>query len=830
MGTIYQQINQLITTNPGNILYHLVLAFSILGTIQAALNVWRQESFPQNRRMFIGLGLLLVLRLLLSLAAVLSLVGNFDPQILLPNGDRVITALSLIIILWLWVYPEPVRLADATSGLLAVLILIIFLFLQGWWNTNSTDTNFNNTFAATDWEILALVLLGLGMLLLVLRRPNGWGYGLGMLATLTIGHLLQLLFPFPNSNFPGAVRLFEMAGYPLLWTLPHRFNLPKRKAVPVTPEREGREEGFTAQVQATSTLGVGRNKIDPELFRDILLLTDTTTPQTIDQKFTKLMAETFQSDICLLIYPSDDLSQIFIPCAYNLTQQAYLSNRTIDPQKVPLLLSAMKHSRPLRLPASSTSQDTAHITKVLDLEQAGHLLAAFVPSEGEELAQMGILLVSSSPEQRWSRNDQAFLNIVATTMVPILQHIQTMESIHEGFQTTWTFGKSLRTPMEETYPDDRGPKGEIKENQYQASQMQDKEKDELLEKLSESQEQIDKLREENLTLQTRVKNLSTSLNEQIQEPQHLREELKLALTEIAQLRNQFLGMEPLGIEGTVPPVRTKISQTRHVTDQLEDITSGLSDDQIVGFTAIIQDLRQPMSSIVGYTDLLLSETAGILGAVQRKFLERIQVSVQRIEIFLDDLVQIVSQDTVGLTMHPEKVDLEHAIDVAISETQSQFQERGIVLRLDLADEIPQFLADQDALQQILINLLKNAGTASPVNGEIFLRTSVYTADDKQDYVLIQVADQGGGIPADDLPRVFSRFYSADSSVIPGIGESSIALSIVKALVEAHKGRIWVDTELGKGSTLTLLIPLENGSQNQNRPEEEERTHHERNSQ
>lgn len=821
METIYQQIILLITTNPGNILYHLVVAFSILGTTQAALNLWRQETFPQSRRMVIGLVLLLVLRLLLSLAAVLCLIGTLDPHILLPNTERAMMTLSLIIILWLWVYPEPTRLADAASGLLSILTLILFFLFQGWWSTNSLDLTFNNTFAATSWEILALVLLTVGILLLILRKPNGWGYGLGMAITLSIGQFLQLFFPATNSDFPGAARLFEMAAYPLLWTLPHRFNLPKGKAEPTALASVEAENDFPASARAIGPLDEELGIIQPELFRDILMLADTTTTQTIEEKFTKLMAKTMRASICFLIQPADPHGTIQIPCAYDMTQQRYLSSRTLESQKVPLLVTAMKRSRPLRLPASSTSQDKLHITRVLELKHPGHILAAFVPAEEDGPSQIGILLVSSDYKHRWNRDDQAFLNTIAATMAPILQQPQHLESIPQAVEKARQDIESRQTLFKETDIKPGVLQEEIEGSSYQVNPMQEIEKHQLLEKLSESQAIIDKLKMENLTLQTKVKNLSETIKEQAKEPQHLREELKLALTEIAQLRNRFIDVEYPGPEEIDRTGAAAVSQSKAQRSALEDHARGLSVKQISSFTSIIHDLHQPMSSIVGYTDLLLAESAGILGAVQRKFLERIKVSIHRMEIFLEDLLQIVSQDTVSFSLTSEKVNLERAIDAAIAETQGQFQERGIVLRLDLADEIPEFLADQDALQQILIQLLKNAGTASPVNGEIFLRTSTYREDNNEDYVLIQVADQGGGIPTDDLPKIFSRFYRTETDVIPGIGESAVALSIVKTLVEAHNGRIWVDTELGKGSTLTLLIPLKNGKDNLNQTEEED---------
>jgi two-component system, OmpR family, phosphate regulon sensor histidine kinase PhoR len=77
----------------------------------------------------------------------------------------------------------------------------------------------------------------------------------------------------------------------------------------------------------------------------------------------------------------------------------------------------------------------------------------------------------------------------------------------------------------------------------------------------------------------------------------------------------------------------------------------------------------------------------------------------------------------------------------------------------------------------------------------------------QEYVLIQVTDTGGGIPAEDLPRVFTRLYRADNVLIQGVGDTGVGLSIAKTLTEAQKGRIWVETKMGSGSTFSVLLPI-----------------------
>jgi signal transduction histidine kinase len=81
------------------------------------------------------------------------------------------------------------------------------------------------------------------------------------------------------------------------------------------------------------------------------------------------------------------------------------------------------------------------------------------------------------------------------------------------------------------------------------------------------------------------------------------------------------------------------------------------------------------------------------------------------------------------------------------------------------------------------------------------------SEEGREYVLLQVSDTGGGIPAEDLPRVFTRLYRADNVLIQGVGDTGVGLSIAKTLTEAQNGRIWVETEAGKGSTFSVLLPI-----------------------
>lgn len=787
MGNTIQQILTALTTFPGNLIYHITLAFSIAGALQAALSLWRDSEFPQGRRMVIGLGLLLGMRFLLFLSAGLAQQGLSNPHILLPILDRTATIISLVVILWLWVFPEPARLADAASGLIALLTLAIAALSWAWWFGHYTESAFNTTGLDLGWELYAMALLILGLALITIRRPNGWEYGLAMMIVLTLGHILHMIIPQAESDFPGFVRLAQMGAYPILFTLPRRFNIPKKEAPPV--------EGPPAQqpiIQEKPRYG-----IPPENIHMLLTMLEASSGPKLCQAISKSVAEIMLADICLVVLPPGKSGQFFIQCGYDLIREEVLGNLSLDQEKLPLLSSAMSKARTLRLPSSSTSQDLTSIGHVLGLGSTGHLLAGFL-ADPDGIPFLGILLLSPYSDRRWSRNDQNYIEQICHGLAPFMHRAKQWTSTQEELDKTKHNLQSFQAMLEEVQAENESLKAEKNTIAKEViGEEKSAELDTLQEDQKKAQDTISRLQVENRRLGEMVESLIAEADtHELTTSGQLKKELKEALEEIALLKNQLVLIE----QGAVASAGVS-----------EEMSNGaLSDEQVEVFASIAQDLRQPMSSIVGYTDLLLGESVGILGALQRKFLERIRASTDRLEMLLDDLLRITVLDGEQLELNPEAVDLGSAIDKAIADTSAQMRQKNIILRVDLPEKLPHIHADRDALQQILIYLLKNAGAVSPSEGEIFLRADIQDDENSRDYVLIQVADQGGGIPKDDLPRVFSRLYRADNPLIEGVGDTGVGLSIVKTLVESHEGRIWVDTEMGKGSAFNLLLPLHDG--------------------
>jgi signal transduction histidine kinase len=403
----------------------------------------------------------------------------------------------------------------------------------------------------------------------------------------------------------------------------------------------------------------------------------------------------------------------------------------------------------------------------------------------------GVLMLSPYSNRLWSAEDQAFLTNIALSLVPIIQRGQRMTSLEaKGEQTRQALdiaqtriadmerrNNELLKQMETVQADSQEGLAQA-ENLATLTKMQD-----------EAQKAIEKLRKENEELRAaKDENSVKSIGASSANANQMEGELRLMLEEVARLQNQLAEANMRVIEAEKGTTATRSSEQAEVV------------------ASISQELRQPMSSIVGYTDLLLGESVGILGALQRKFVERVKLSTERIGTLIDDLIQVTTLETGLNELKPEQVDLNLIIDNAMSYTSSQVREKNISMHLDLPKNMQPIHADREALQQILIHLLQNAGAASPVEGAVNL--SVRTqADDGREYVLIQVADTGGGISAEDLPRVFTRLYRADNVLIQGVGDTGVGLSIAKTLTEAQKGRIWVDSKTGVGSTFSVLLPI-----------------------
>ncbi len=212
---------------------------------------------------------------------------------------------------------------------------------------------------------------------------------------------------------------------------------------------------------------------------------------------------------------------------------------------------------------------------------------------------------------------------------------------------------------------------------------------------------------------------------------------------------------------------------------------------------IAHDLRTPLSVIQGYTEALdegkLPGNSEIYGSMHKQVLH--------LNRLVEDLRTLSLADAGQLSLYPQDVAPRDILEHSVLVYAPQAEQQQVTLNLDIPDILPRIIVDPDRIVQILGNLISNALRHTPSGGEIRLAARSIRSN-----LVIEVQDTGAGIPKEDLPYVFDRFYKGDKSRSES-GESGLGLAIARSIVEAHKGHISVSSVSGQGTTFTISLPV-----------------------
>lgn len=783
MQNTFREILYLLISPQGNLIFHLTLAFSIIASLQAALITRQKGAFPHANRLIIGLGMLLLGQVILFFSSGLAWQNILEERVLIPPLDRGIMLFSLIWIVWLWNFPAPARLGDMVTGFLNLGVAVLFLFTYSSWSLESSTTFFNDAWIDQVWVLTTVVLTVTGMAILLFSRPAGWGFGLGMLGLILAGAAGHYFLAPTDLDLSPYLRLGQLAAFPLLPTLMHRLSLadaPARSQPAVQPASQP-QIPFPRQQERR------RYSADPRTVQAWLELRDASEPERVLTGMAKAIAHTMLSDLCFIL-SGPAMGHIALQAGYDLIREEAIPGTLLEQKQVPALSNALQRGKPLCLTEENSKQvDFSALAAALGLKEIGSLLV--IPIFFNEKPQGGLLLLSPYSNRQWNTDDQAFLKAGTENIARILNQAQQ----EPGTQTKAEAGEDTLAELEFQRQENRLLLEEISELRAsgpgKAQALPQPDLHALVELQQETQEQLLHLQAENERLQAALRRQEVPAASSVA-PSQLEAELRMTLQEIALLQNQLAeaNARSLTLEREGQPAGQAANEDREV------------------ITSIVQEIRQPMSSILGYTDLLLAESVGILGALQRKFLERIRASTEKMRTILDDLIRVTTMTEGPIELLPEPIEMGSLIDGAIAETTAQLREKNIALLVDLPQDLPKIMADRDAVQQIIVHLLQNAGIVTPPENTITLRTRAQK-DNGEEYLLLQVTDTGGGVSAEDLPRVFTRRYRADKPLIQGLGDTGVGLSIARTLVEAHGGRIWVNSLAGQTTTISVLLPI-----------------------
>lgn len=225
---------------------------------------------------------------------------------------------------------------------------------------------------------------------------------------------------------------------------------------------------------------------------------------------------------------------------------------------------------------------------------------------------------------------------------------------------------------------------------------------------------------------------------------------------------------------------------------------------------VVHDLRSPLNVIQGFLEMMLKKTAGPLTFQQEEFLNTAMDNVKKVLSLVDNFL-IMSQINVGrFSINPQLGDINQLIRKISRQYEVAKKRKNIEFIMELNEDLPLILFDTLRIEQVLHNLLTNAFKYSPENSKIIIKSSLFKEmiDSKQQFfVQVSVQDFGIGIPENEIDKVFEIFEMAHTKTGFQKEGSGLGLAICKEIVEAHKGRIWVESVFKQGSTFFFTLPI-----------------------
>lgn len=259
-------------------------------------------------------------------------------------------------------------------------------------------------------------------------------------------------------------------------------------------------------------------------------------------------------------------------------------------------------------------------------------------------------------------------------------------------------------------------------------------------------------------------------------------------------------------DGAALVVRARPSPLRGMWIVLEDVTELRRLQQIRAefIDNLSHELRTPLATVSLLAETLAREAEG----AGEGFPPRMRERIGKIEEETGHLVQMVAElldlsriESGAAVVHLDDVDLGRLTATSTDRLRLFAERQGVTLRVEVAEAVPPVRGDEARLGQVLINLLHNAVKFSPSGGDVVVRVAA-----SADEVITSVEDHGSGIPRASLDRIFERFYKVDRARVRG-GGTGLGLAIARHVIGQHGGRIWVESEEGRGSTFAFALPV-----------------------
>ncbi|MCP4428169.1 MAG: hypothetical protein GY803_27085 [Chloroflexi bacterium] len=802
--SLLQQAIQLLSETPGNVIYFLITLFALQAVFAIAYGQWRRDRADHlAARMAWAAGAIFLTRLGLALVGAVWQTEPLTAVPALAPLEQAAHTITAVFIVWAFV-PHSTRYPRLGYVLLALSLAAIGVmtlsFVQTWQGTAVAGEAYNGSRQATVWGIIQLAVLGLGLIYLLSRRHLRFSLRAIIISLMALAHIAHFAdypeFIATQTNIAYWIRLGHLIAFPLWAAWAYRYA--------IGPLLAARQAQKPVAVHVAQSLDMAANVIcslDP----------NATIIPAIEMT-AKLTGATF---VGLALLDERETGQLYL--ASNQPQPGRSATKDeprgwyLNLVDWPAFRQSLEQRQPVTLlPEGMGARQLRDWYQEMGIAPLG---ALFIQPMAYRNETVGLLLLAGLSEQNgWEEDKQILIRSLGAYLARVIDN---------GRYLARAAQQSTTTMLPEPGPIVSGRIVALEEERGQLK--------------SELETAIGRLQQAEaraMTANKQARDLAATLNEMEQVSRD--DEIEALQDEIEALRESLIEAEEamalaaasegeLSTEWVMHTITRYSGELEAAQEQLQILEAELArrDQGPVSelATSLAQELRAPMTSIVGYTDILLAERIGILGVKQRGFVQRVQANTARMGALLDQLVQLMTE-TESPSPRPNEslADVEAAVETAVSAILTQIREKSLRLEMNIAPDLPLLPVNQDALRQIMTSLLGNACQASNDEGFVTVTAQTNSVTERPsannnnqeklfEFIHLAVTDSGGGISVEDRARVFDPQHNADSPLIAGLGDTGAAMSMARALAEANGGRIWVDSIMGMGSSFSALFPL-----------------------
>jgi signal transduction histidine kinase len=791
------------TTAQASFFCHLFIVLVLGLTILIALSYRKRLNPDTRRRVWAGLLALLIFQAILLMAGGWGSVGQGALQrTVVGNLERAVSLASALVFGWIFLAPRRSRIADLLIPTLVVLtgaLAIAFTYLLANTVAIVPDLNFNATILSPSWEVLRALALIVMTVLLGVRRPVSWRPALAALTLLLLGAVLQIFVGSSTGDLAEYTRLTELIAYPLL-----AYQVTSRM------QWETAQRGLGPEGQQSAPGGTPPHPVSGRPF------------PIFEPRGGEVERATWAAGwIGQLASAQAALLLTWDPEAAELRTVGGLQCQSSTPipelrQKVaqdPFLPTVFQDGESARIASDEMPPDLRVLLEQAGLDQAGSvLLLPLPPGDGQHSA---VLLTKARTSLPWTQEDQDAFEWFALPLSLVLQpsgQVAYPGATPAPSRTTSVLGAAeidhLRTRI-----------AELEAELQRSGQM-------ATETVSAASEAIAAASgagaEARISMENEAVRLEENLLQAIADREgrvgKLQEALQSAqdLVSAAQLAPQE--SQAQGSEQTTALRLALERAEKELAEQREERAGGSAGSwEVAGLpvvdrelvAALIKELHHPMSLAVSYADHLLLDAGRKDGGLGRKTLERVRASLARTNTLVQALEKVALIHDKELPTEKGPVSVGEILESSLGSSRDVIQEKGLVIHMEVAEELSSVQLDPGTLQQVAEHLIHNAVLATPAHQTVEIRAvAVSVEGSSRPSLLISMHDGGPGIASEDYPRVFDRVSRTAGQPIEGLGDLGVGLAVANILVQRMGGRLWLESAPNQGTTFQALFPLE----------------------